>query len=54
MVESRRKIIKIIDDPIDMIIIDKDHFEEYKNIYGDMAGIAKLEGITIRSCLFFG
>ena len=47
LVESRRKIIKTINDPIDIIIIDKDHFEEYKNIYGDIAGIAKLEGITI-------
>mgnify|MGYP000418548217 CR=1 FL=1 len=47
LVESRRKIIRAINDPIDIIIIDKNHFEEYKNVYGDIAGIAELEGITI-------
>lgn len=47
LVESRRKIIKATNDPIDIIIIDKNHYEEYKNIYGDIAGIATLEGITI-------
>lgn len=47
LVESRRKIIKIIDDPIDIIIIDKDHYEEYRNIYGDIAGMAEIEGVVI-------
>lgn len=47
LVESRRKIIKATNDPIDIIIIDKNHYEEYKNIYGDIVGIATLEGITI-------
>ncbi len=47
LVESRRRIIRAIDDPIDIIVIDKDHYEEYKNIYGDIAGIAELEGTVI-------
>ena len=47
LVESRRRIIRIINDPIDIIMIDRRHYEEYKNIYGDIAGIAELEGVTI-------
>ena len=47
IVESRRRIIKKIDEPIDIIMIDKNHYNKYKNIYGDIAGIAELEGKTI-------
>jgi len=47
LVESRRRIIKAIDDPVDIIIIDRNHYENYKDIYGDIAGVAELEGVII-------
>ena len=47
--EAKREIVWTIDDPVDIIVVDSKHFEEYKNIYGDISGIANLEGKTIYS-----
>lgn len=43
----RKEIIWKIDLPVDVIVVDKDYFNSYKNVYGSIVGMAALEGIAI-------
>jgi len=43
----RKEIIWKIDLPVDVIVVDKNYFNSYKNVYGSIVGMAVLEGIAI-------
>jgi len=47
LAKVRRKIVWAIDDPIDIIMVDAEYYNKYKDVYGDITGIATLEGIII-------
>lgn len=45
--EVHRRIVWLLDIPADIIVLDKRYFEKYRKVYGDIAGLASLEGITL-------
>ena len=47
LVNVHRKLVKSLKSPIDVIIVDREYYEKYKGVYGDIAGIATLEGKVI-------
>ena len=47
LIEIHRELVRKIFEPFDVIILNKEYFEKYKKIYGDIAGIAVLEGKII-------
>jgi len=47
IVSANRKIVKSLKLPVDLVILDKEHFRKFEKVYGDISGIANLEGIKI-------
>ena len=45
--EAHRKIVWEIDIPVDIIVVSKRHQEEFKDVFGSIAGIATMEGRVI-------
>ena len=45
--EIRRSIVWRFDVPVDVIIVDREYMESYKDVYGSIVGMAMLEGSII-------